>query len=31
MTDFQARRRTEAQDKGAVVRRQSGGPTKLGF
>src|SRR3954451_11314563 len=31
MTDFQARLRTEAQDKGAVVRRQSGGPTKLGF
>jgi 5-(carboxyamino)imidazole ribonucleotide mutase len=31
MTDFQARLKTEAQEKGAVVRRQAGGSTKLGF
>ena len=31
MTDFQARLRTEAQDKGAVVRRQASNPQKLGF
>jgi len=31
MTDFQARLKTEAQEKGAVVRRQAGGSSKLGF
>jgi 5-(carboxyamino)imidazole ribonucleotide mutase len=31
MTDFQARLRTEAQENGAVVRRQAGGSSKLGF
>jgi 5-(carboxyamino)imidazole ribonucleotide mutase len=31
MTDFQARLKAEAQEKGAVVRRQAGGSSKLGF
>ena len=31
MADFQARLKTEAQEKGAVVRRQSNGPTRMGF
>ena len=31
MTDFQALLKTEAQEKGAVVRRQAGGSSKLGF
>jgi 5-(carboxyamino)imidazole ribonucleotide mutase len=31
MADFQSRLRTEAQEKGAVVRRQSNGPTRMGF
>ncbi len=31
MSDFQARLRTEAQEKGASVRRQASGPTRLGF
>ena len=31
MSDFQARLKTEAQEKGAVVRRQAGGSSKLGF
>ena len=31
MTDFQARLKSEAQEKGAVVRRQAGGSSKLGF
>jgi hypothetical protein len=31
MTDFQARLKGEAQEKGAVVRRQAGGSSKLGF
>jgi 5-(carboxyamino)imidazole ribonucleotide mutase len=31
MTDFQARLRTEAHDKGAAVRRQAARPTRLGF
>ena len=31
MADFQSRLRTEAQEKGAVVRRQSDGPTRMGF
>ena len=31
MTDFQARLKTEAQEKGTVVRRQAGGSSKLGF
>ncbi len=31
MSDFQARLRTEAQEKGAVVRRQANSPQRLGF
>jgi len=31
MTDFQARLKSEAQEKGAVVRRQADGSKKLGF
>jgi 5-(carboxyamino)imidazole ribonucleotide mutase len=31
MSDFQARLRTEAQEKGAVVRRNASGSSKLGF
>ena len=31
MSDFQGRLRTEAQEKGASVRRQAAGPTRLGF
>jgi 5-(carboxyamino)imidazole ribonucleotide mutase len=31
MSDFQGRLRTEAQEKGASVRRQASGPTRLGF
>ncbi len=31
MTDFQSRLKSEAQEKGAVVRRQSDGPTRMGF
>ena len=31
MTDYQARLKSEAQEKGAVVRRQAGGTSRLGF
>ena len=31
MTDFQARLKAEAQEKGAVVRRQASGSTRMGF
>jgi 5-(carboxyamino)imidazole ribonucleotide mutase len=31
MSDFQARLRADAHEKGAVVRRQAAGPTRLGF
>ena len=31
MSDFQARLRTEAQEKGAVVRRNASGSSRLGF
>jgi 5-(carboxyamino)imidazole ribonucleotide mutase len=31
MSDFQGRLRTEAQEKGASVRRQASGPSRLGF
>jgi 5-(carboxyamino)imidazole ribonucleotide mutase len=31
MSDFQARLRTEAQEKGAVVRRHASGSSRMGF
>jgi 5-(carboxyamino)imidazole ribonucleotide mutase len=31
MSDFQTRLKTEAQEKGAVIRRQASGSSKLGF
>jgi hypothetical protein len=31
MSDFQARLKSESQEKGAVVRRNASGSSKLGF